>query len=36
MSLAKLCRAAENDFVGVRVGLLDQISWLFGRAAHVM
>ena len=36
MSLAKLCRAAENDFVGVRVGLLDQISSLFGRAAHVM
>ncbi len=34
--LAKLCRAAENDFVGVRVGLLDQISSLFGKAWQVM
>lgn len=36
MDLAKLCRAAENDFVGVRVGLLDQISSLFGKAGQVM
>ena len=36
MLLAKLCRAAENDFVGVRVGLLDQISSLFGKAWQVM
>ena len=36
MHLARLCRAAENDFVGVRVGLLDQISSLFGKASHVM
>jgi galactokinase len=36
MFLAKLCRAAENDFVGVRVGLLDQISSLFGKAWNVM
>ena len=36
MSLAKLCRAAEHEFVGVRVGLLDQISSLFGKAWQVM
>lgn len=36
MLVAKLCRAAENDFVGVRVGLLDQISSLFGKAWSVM
>jgi galactokinase len=36
LQIAKLCRAAENDFVGVRVGLLDQISSLCGKAHHVM
>ncbi|HZV36215.1 MAG TPA: galactokinase family protein [Verrucomicrobiae bacterium] len=36
METAKLCRAAESDFVGVRVGLLDQISSLYGKAWHVM
>jgi galactokinase len=34
--LAKVCQAAENQFVGVRSGLLDQISCLFGKAWHVM
>ena len=33
---AKLCQAAENQFVGVRSGLLDQISSLYGKAWHVM
>jgi galactokinase len=33
---AKLCQAAENHYVGVRSGLLDQISSLFGKAWHVM
>src|SRR3989454_7075977 len=33
---AKLCQAAENEFVGVQSGLLDQISSLFGKAWHVM
>src|SRR5436853_893312 len=33
---AKLCQAAENQFVGVQSGLLDQISSLFGKANHVM
>ncbi len=36
LPLARICHAAENDFVGVRSGLLDQISSLFGRASHVM
>ncbi|HEX3800634.1 MAG TPA: galactokinase family protein [Verrucomicrobiae bacterium] len=36
LEYAKVCRAAEADFVGVKVGLLDQISSLFGKAAHVM
>jgi len=33
---AKLCQAAENKFVGVQSGLLDQISSLYGKAWHVM
>src|SRR5207244_636096 len=36
MHLAKVCQAAENQFVGVRSGLLDQISSLFGKAWHAM
>lgn len=34
--VAKLCQAAENQFVGVQSGLLDQISSLFGRAFHAV
>lgn len=33
---AKLCQAAENQFVGVQSGLLDQVSSLFGKAWNVM
>jgi len=36
MHLARLCQAAEIEFVGVNCGLLDQISSLFGKAYHVM
>lgn len=36
MQFAKLCRAAENDFVGVHCGILDQVSSLFGKAWHVL
>ena len=36
LHFARLCQAAENEFVGVRSGLLDQISSLFGKAFHVM
>lgn len=34
--LAQLCQQAENDFVGVRCGLLDHVSSLCGRAHHVI
>ena len=34
--LAKICQAAENQFVGVNSGLLDQISSLFGKAFHAI
>lgn len=36
MHFAKLCRAAENEFVGVRCGILDQVSTLFGKAWNVI
>jgi galactokinase len=36
MGLARLCRAAENEFVGAPVGILDQFSSLFGRAGHAL
>lgn len=36
MELAKLCRKAENEFVGVQCGLLDQISSLFGKKNHAI
>jgi galactokinase len=36
LELAKLCRAAENQFVGVNCGILDQISSLFGKASNVI
>ena len=34
--LAKLCQRAENQFVGVNCGLLDQVSSLFGKAHHAV
>lgn len=36
MALAKVCQAAENQFVGVKCGLLDQVSSLFGKADHAI
>jgi galactokinase len=36
MVVAKLCQRAENEFVGVRSGLLDQATSVFGRANHVV
>lgn len=36
LDLAKLCRRAENEFVGVNCGLLDQASSVFGRKDHVI
>ena len=35
MHYARLCRAAENEFVGVPCGILDQVSSLCGRAWNV-
>ena len=36
LTLAKLCRRAENEFVGVQCGLLDQVSSVFGKADHAV
>ena len=36
LEIAKLCQAAENEFVGVQCGLLDQISSLFGKGFHAI
>jgi galactokinase len=36
MTVAKLCQRAENEFVGVRSGLLDQATSVFGRTNHVV
>ncbi len=36
MDLARLCRRAENQFVGVRCGILDQVSSLFGKRDHAI
>ena len=36
MHFARLCRAAENEFVGVQCGILDQVSSLFGKAWNIL
>ena len=36
LNLARLCQRAENQFVGVQSGILDQVSSLFGKAFHAM
>ena len=36
LRMAKLCRRAENDFVGVKCGLLDQASSSFGKAGNAI
>lgn len=36
LEIAKLCQAAENEFVGVKCGLLDQVSSLFGKQDHAI
>jgi len=35
-TLAGLCQRAENEYVGVRCGIMDQYSSLFGRAGHAL
>jgi galactokinase len=34
--LAKLCQRAENEFVGARVGIMDQFVSCHGRASHAL
>jgi len=36
LELAHLCRQAENEFVGVRVGIMDQFVSLFGQAQKAL
>jgi len=36
LEMAKLCRQAENEFVGVSCGLLDQVSSIFGKKGHAI
>ena len=36
LDLAKVCRSAENEFVGMNCGLLDQVSSIFGKKDHVV
>jgi len=36
LPLARVCSAAENEFVGVRSGLMDQITSLCGRVGNVL
>ena len=35
-SIASLCRAAENNFVGARVGIMDQFVSCFGKEGHAL
>jgi galactokinase len=34
--LARLCQRGENEFVGARVGIMDQFVACYGRASHVL
>jgi galactokinase len=36
LQLAKICKRAENEFVGVNCGLLDQVSSVFGKQNHAV
>ncbi|MGZ5002771.1 MAG: galactokinase, partial [Chthoniobacterales bacterium] len=36
LEVAKLCQRAENEFVGVQCGLLDQVTSIFGRADQLV
>jgi len=36
LAIAKLCQRAEHRFVGVRSGLLDQVTSIFGRVGHAV
>lgn len=34
--IARVCQKAENEFVGVRCGIMDQIASVMGRAGHAV
>lgn len=36
IELAKLCKAAENDFVGVQCGIMDQFAVAMGKKNHAL
>lgn len=36
LEIAKLCREAENNFVGAKVGIMDQFVSCMGRAGHAL
>lgn len=36
LKLAQLCRRAEQDFVGVRCGIMDQFAAVFGQRDHAL
>ena len=36
LRFARVCHAAENEFIGVRCGMLDQVSSLCGKAWHAL
>jgi galactokinase len=36
LEIAKACQRAEHNFVGVKSGLLDQVTSLFGKADHAV
>ena len=36
VEIAKLCQRAENEFVGARVGIMDQFASCFGSADHAI
>lgn len=35
-ALARVCQRAENEYVGARVGIMDQFASLFGKAGHAL
>jgi galactokinase len=36
LQLAKICQRAENQYVGMRCGIMDQFASIHGRAGHAM
>ncbi|HMD74964.1 MAG TPA: galactokinase [Steroidobacteraceae bacterium] len=36
ITLAKLCQRAENEYVGMRCGIMDQFASVFGREGHAV